>query len=239
MRSATGSIFSTSPFWLLAAQRSPPPNCSSVAVSGSAKRCCTRPLRASMRTTSAPRASQTEPAPAAIPLGSDERTPRAGTVHRAVTFPVDVDTRTTPGPPPCSVAYSARSPSAIPPAGNGSFTRRSTAGRSRRTCTTRCCAGRRAHADRRSNTTSLGCSGSATRASTVRVRASMSARPVPPTASRCTGAASSPLEITTTAIAAAAAATAQPMASRPGRARRARSPASAPRAGSTSAPQLG
>ena len=76
IRFAAGSIFSTRPFSLLAAHRSPSAKWSSVAVTGSGKRCCTRPVRASTRTTSAPRASQTEPAPAAIPLGSDDAKPR-------------------------------------------------------------------------------------------------------------------------------------------------------------------
>ena len=71
MRSAAGSIFSTRPFWLLGAQSAPSANASSVAETGSGKRCCTRPLPASTRTTSGPLASQTDPAPTAIPVGSD------------------------------------------------------------------------------------------------------------------------------------------------------------------------
>ncbi len=80
IRLSSGSIFSTTPFSLLAAQMLPSAKVTSVAVTGSAKRRCTCPVAASTRTTSAPLATQTDPAPAAMPVGSEE--PGAARVHR-------------------------------------------------------------------------------------------------------------------------------------------------------------
>ena len=89
IRLTAGSIFSTRPFSLLAAQRSPPANWSSVAVSGSGKRCCTRPVS---RVDADDLGAAREPHRAGArgdPAGVRGARRRASaTVQRAVTFPV-------------------------------------------------------------------------------------------------------------------------------------------------------
>ena len=120
MRFVAGSILTIRPFSEPAAQTLSPAKTTDVVDSGVGKRCSTAPLRGSTRTVSDARATQTEPAPKATPVGLRLLSPLAGMENRCAIAPVVPSRRTRPSPP-SSVTQAPPPPVAMPPGMNGSL----------------------------------------------------------------------------------------------------------------------
>ena len=96
----------------------------------------TAPLAGSTRTVSGPRATQTEPAPTAMPGELASRSPLIGTENRFAIRPVAASRRTSPGPS-SSLTQAPPAPVAMPPGSNGSLVDESTLCEERSTRATR------------------------------------------------------------------------------------------------------
>ena len=97
IRSVAGSIFTTRPFSPLATQTALPEKTIEVAASGVPIRRSTCPSAGSTRTVWAPRATHTEPAPNAIPVGLACQSPLTGTENVRAILPVAGSRPTSPG----------------------------------------------------------------------------------------------------------------------------------------------
>ena len=245
IRFATGSILTIRPFSALATQTLPSAKTTDVGASGVGKRRSTAPLRGSTRTVSDPRATQTDPAPNAMPVGlllMLPRSPLAGMESRRAIAPVVPSSRTSPSPP-SSVTHAPPPPVAMPPGVNGSVVVERTLRDAMSTRATRRSSPRSAQASPPPNATSQGWLANGMPPTTSCERASINPSDFGGISSRA-GSASPPPRRRTTPTRAAAAATAatasaQRARRRPAGARRRGSrPRSAAALASASAPQL-
>ena len=242
MRFVTGSILTIRPFSEPATQTLSPAKTTDVVDSGVGKRCSTAPLAGATRTVSDARATQTEPAPKATPVGLRLLSPLAGMENRCAIAPVVPSSRTSPSPP-SSVTQAPPPPVAMPPGTNGSVAVDRILRDAMSTRATRRSSPRSTQASASVNATSQGWLAKGMPPTTSCERASIRPSDFGGISSRAGAAASPPPRRTRTPTRAAAAtatpASAQRARRRPAGARRGgASPRSAAAAAVASAPQL-